>query len=238
MKRHDEDPAALEREIEQTRQRIDSTLQELGDRLSPGQLLDQALDRLRGASAPRQFASNLARSAEDHPLPVVLVGVGLAWLMFSERAGGRRRVERSTNELDRAFGGNGGGVMEGAAETARGAVSAVGEAASAVGDRVQRTREKARHATTRVSEGAQRGAANARSAWQHVRDEQPLVLALAGLAVGAALGGSLPRTESEDTLLGETRDEVLSRGARAARDAGEAVRRVASAADGGSAGSH
>jgi hypothetical protein len=228
MKRRDEDPETIEREIEGTRQRIDSTLFELGERLSPGQLLDQALDYLRGASASRRFASNLGRSVQDHPLPVVLVGVGLAWLAFGpERSHEYARPERYEGDLEGAFGGNGGGVLESASEAAQGAASAARGAADAVGAGVQRTRERARAATGRIAEGAQRGAHRARSTWAHVRDEQPLVLGLAGLALGAALGGSLPPSQPEDELLGEARDNAVQRGARAAREGVESLRQRA-----------
>jgi hypothetical protein len=240
MNRRADDPDAIEREIEDTRHRIDTTLSELGERLSPGQLLDQALVHLRGASAPRRFASNLGRSVQDHPLPVVLVGIGLAWLAFGERSHeGGAQPQRFEGDVEGAFGGDGGGVLEGASEAAQGAASAVRGAASAVGERVHRTRERAREAGGRIgqrahrlSEGAQHGAERARSTLARVRDEQPLVLALAGLALGAALGGSLPPTESEDQLLGEARDDVVERGARAAREGGETLRqRVEQAAE-------
>jgi ElaB/YqjD/DUF883 family membrane-anchored ribosome-binding protein len=235
MNRRENDPEAIEREIEDTRQRIDSTLSELGERLSPGQLLDQALDYVRGASGPRRFASNLGHSVQDHPLPVVLVGIGLAWLAFGpERSyqGGGVSTQRFAGDGDEAFASEGRNVLENASEAAHGAASAARDAASAVGARVQHTRERTREAASRLSEGAQRGAHRARSAWAYVRDEQPLVLALAGLALGAALGGAMPPTESEDALLGEKRDDVLARGARAAREGGEALReRVERAAE-------
>jgi hypothetical protein len=38
--------------------------------------------------------------------------------------------------------------------------------------------------------------------------DQPLVVAGVGLAVGAAIGALLPRTQAEDELLGEASDEL------------------------------
>ena len=35
----------------------------------------------------RQFGENLGRSVRDNPMPVALVGVGLAWMAFNQRSG-------------------------------------------------------------------------------------------------------------------------------------------------------
>jgi hypothetical protein len=47
---------------------------------------------------------------------------------------------------------------------------------------------------------------------------QPLVLAGIGLAVGAALGASLPGTEAENQLMGESSDQVKERAREFAED--------------------
>jgi hypothetical protein len=60
--------------------------------------------------------------------------------------------------------------------------------------------------------------------------EQPLAVAAAGLALGAALAAALPRTQTEDTLLGKTSDEIKDTLAGAATEqfqrAKEATSRV------------
>jgi hypothetical protein len=217
MARSKKDPEAIERDIEATRDRIDSTLSELGDRLSPGQLLDQALAYVRdGAAGPRRFASNLGRTVQDNPVPVALVGIGLAWLAF--RPDGRSDGRWRDAELgEEGSGEEGPGALQRASGAAQGAASAAAE-------RVRQATARTRQAKERVRVQARHGAERARSAWAHVLDEQPLVLGLAGLAIGAALGGSLPATESEDAVLGASRDDLVARGARAARESAEAVR--------------
>jgi len=74
------DPTTIERALAETRARLDSHLDELTSRLSPGQLLDDGLDYLRRGQGA-QFVRNLGCQLRDNPLPVALVGIGLVWLM-------------------------------------------------------------------------------------------------------------------------------------------------------------
>jgi Protein of unknown function (DUF3618) len=100
-------------------------------------------------------------------------------------------------------------------------------------ERMRHASERARHAARRrAREAAEAGRRTAWSARRRVRragsnvghliEERPLVVGLAGLAVGALLGALLPATRREDELLGETRDD-LARRARAEIDKAERV---------------
>lgn len=80
--------ARLERETEETRAEVERTLFELRARMSPGQLLDQAGDYFRN-SGGRAFLGNLRNQVVENPLPVTLIGAGIAWLAFSGTVGRR-----------------------------------------------------------------------------------------------------------------------------------------------------
>lgn len=73
------DSAQLAREAEEQRQKLDQRLDEIQQRLSPGQLIDEALSYTKQGGG--EFAGNLAQSITANPLPVALIGVGLAWLI-------------------------------------------------------------------------------------------------------------------------------------------------------------
>lgn len=75
-----EKSAQIEREIEQDRRRIEDKLGAIQDKLSPGQLIDEAIAYAKGHGGV-EFASNLKSSAVANPIPVALIGIGLAWLM-------------------------------------------------------------------------------------------------------------------------------------------------------------
>lgn len=83
----DQKSAAIEREIEEDRRRIEERIGAIQDRLSPGQLIDEMLAYAKGHGGA-EFASNLKNSAVNNPLPVALIGVGLAWLMARPAANG------------------------------------------------------------------------------------------------------------------------------------------------------
>jgi hypothetical protein len=208
--------AALERDLEDTRQRIDVTLSELIERLSPGELLDQGLQYLRrGTAGPGRFAANLGHAVQANPLPIALIGLGVAWLAVGEKPA---RYAAALSEGAQESGLK--EKVEGVKEKVEGVVESAQQTVSAVGERIRDVGGRAQEATHRIGERA----ASARSQWQHLIDEQPLLLGLAGLAIGAVLGGSLPPTESEDKLLGQPRDELLQRGAEKASQGAEAAR--------------
>lgn len=80
--------AELEREVSEQRNRIEARIGEIKHRLSPGQLLDEALSYSKHGG--EQFASNLGQQISANPLPAALVGIGLAWLMAGNMSGGAR----------------------------------------------------------------------------------------------------------------------------------------------------
>jgi ElaB/YqjD/DUF883 family membrane-anchored ribosome-binding protein len=74
----------IERDLEHTRARLDRTIDALQHKLSPGQMVDEGLSWFKeGAGA--DFGRNLGRHVRDNPMPVALIGVGLAWLMVSSQ---------------------------------------------------------------------------------------------------------------------------------------------------------
>ena len=75
--------AQLEREVAAERSRIEQTITEIQQRLTPGELVDEFLSY--GKNGGTQFASRLGKSVTENPLPATLLGVSLAWLMLGPR---------------------------------------------------------------------------------------------------------------------------------------------------------
>lgn len=91
-------PDQIARDIDSTRARVGETLDELQARLSPGQLLDQAMGMLRGGPGG-EFARNLGNQVKDNPLPVALIGAGILWLAASQRSASRRGYDERDDEV-------------------------------------------------------------------------------------------------------------------------------------------
>src|SRR6186713_1712322 len=72
----------LEARSELERNAVENTVGELRRRLSPGQLVDELLAYTNDGGG--EFISNLGRQATNNPLPVTLIGAGLAWFLFSK----------------------------------------------------------------------------------------------------------------------------------------------------------
>lgn len=90
--------AELQRELELQRSRVESTIDEIQQKLSPGQLIDELLAYGKGGGG--EFVASLQRNVTANPLPVALLGVSLAWLMAKPaptRTDGDRAWDDSIN---------------------------------------------------------------------------------------------------------------------------------------------
>ena len=112
--RHHDAPSTsrdYEREAEHTRRRLADNLDELSDRLTPGQLFDEMLTypRAGGGTFFRAFTSAM----RENPLPSLLIGTGCV-MFLSEKMGlrpggwgngGGKSTMPTADEPYRAYGG-------------------------------------------------------------------------------------------------------------------------------------
>lgn len=231
----------LEREAERTRHELADTLEQLRARITPGQVLDQAVDYVRD-SGGGEFLHNLKQQAVDNPLPVTLIGAGMAWLMAARGRGsdgaasGRSRFDGTGEKMEDALedAADAGTRMTGAARSrASSAWDSASDAASSTYDTAAGTYRSATAGAARAANAISGSAKSfGRSAAETSRGiadfarEQPLVLAGLGMALGAVAAAILPSTESEDRLMGDASDsakEKLRGTASAAYERAEAV---------------
>ncbi|MDF2798893.1 MAG: nutrient deprivation-induced protein [Devosia sp.] len=90
--------AELQREIDMQRNQVENRIDQIADKLSPGQLVDELMAYTKGGGG--EFIGSLQRSVTANPLPVALLGVSLAWLMA--KPGGSSKSTRTTTT--RAYG--------------------------------------------------------------------------------------------------------------------------------------
>jgi len=74
----------IEREVEATRASVEETVEALKEKMTLGQMVDEAAGYFRTSGGPQMF-SNLGHQVRENPLPLALVGLGLVWLMSGRR---------------------------------------------------------------------------------------------------------------------------------------------------------
>jgi hypothetical protein len=123
--------ARLEREAEETRWQLSRTLEELRGRMTPGRVVDQVIDYTRDSPAA-DFFRNLGREVRENPLPVVMIGIGIGWLLLATNRTSRSAIAAAADNL----------------------VSTVDDIGTATGAFVTRTSEWGQQAAVRVADRA------------------------------------------------------------------------------------
>jgi len=217
-------PEMLEREIDAQRSSIGNLVDALENKLSPGQLIDQALAFTKGNGG--EFFTNLGNTIKANPVPTVLTSVGLLWLMMGQN---RRPVPGSGHSMFDDLGERLSGMAESVSDTLGNAKAQVQDKVHQVQDSASRLKEKASHLTDSVSgkvsaagqqvnmgthdatDAMRRQTRNVQSGFNYMLKEQPLALAAIGIAIGAMAGAALPTTERENRLLGQASDTLTDK---------------------------
>src|SRR5271165_4136964 len=92
--------ARFEREAEETRWQLSGTLEELRARMTPGRVVDQVIDYTRDSPAA-EFLRNIGREARENPMPLVLIGIGVAWLVVSSNRPARAAIAGAADAVVR-----------------------------------------------------------------------------------------------------------------------------------------
>ena len=225
-----ETPSHAEREVERARADLSDTLDALKEKLTFGQIFDEARTKFMSGDGG-DFLRNLWRQARDNPMPAVLAGTSLLWMMMGSN---RERRQYGAATGFRTQGGDGLRTAAesaretgtGAMEQARHAAASVGESmrsmAGTVGESMSSAGHAARSAGETAGEFMQSAMSTAQDATRTAQqmghetrrtisdlmEQQPLLIGAAGLALGALIGAMLPRTRLEDEYLGEARDQL------------------------------
>ena len=210
---------------------MSQNIDELGDRLKPENLKQDAKDAIKNAAQDavsnvgdqaRRTGSRLVDVLRENPLPVIAVGAGVTWLLTqrsSSDVSGDRMAryaytgpERRQGEgwqhgsgIKERVGGAVSGVKEKVSEKASGIAERAGELASGTQERVGELRGQARVQGRRL-----------KSNLEHTAEESPLMLAVGATIVGLALGLLLPGTDRENELMGPARDQLMDRAEKTA----------------------
>ena len=84
---NDQSTAELERDAEIARAKVAQTAESIRSRMTPGQLIDEFTGVFSGGDGMAALG-NLKTQIRDNPLPLTLIGTGLAWLVLGQGPGG------------------------------------------------------------------------------------------------------------------------------------------------------
>jgi len=240
----DLDPAAqaevedLENDIAATRDEMTDTVQTIGERLDPANVIQDAKETVREATLGRveHMTSNAMETATDagsgiidtmrrNPIPTAMAAIGIGWLLMNRSDG--RGSYRSGAGWDGSWrdgerygyagypsGGRDRRMTDRAGET----IDQVGRKAGQVADDVRST------VGSTVGQFPDQVGSTAREVgWNAERlvQENPLALGAAAIAVGAAIGMALPETDVERNMLGGPAGSAIDQVQEAASDAVE-----------------
>ena len=235
-------------EAEQRRPNLDSPAMER-DREARARQAAMPLGNLRrGATSVARNLNDagtvVVESVRSNPVPSMLIGAGVAWLV-ADRVNRRTRfISRAGASLGEAAGVVGERLYEvrgTLAETAGTVGETLSGAAGTVRRRFAETADLARQGASRVSEyastGATTAAESARRGYEAGRetvtqtwDRYPLAVGLAALAVGVAAGMLMPGTRAEQEMMGDTAEEMAGRVREATKELVRRGKRAAAAA--------
>ena len=153
-----DDPDVIRRQIEYTRAQMTGTINQIGERLSPDYLIDKAKTSVREATVGRfkdmsyeanrrmeDMSNSMSDTVRANPLPVALIGLGLGWLLMSDRS------KRQQYEMRGQYGTTGYRYYEGNNDPA-----ALDQVRHRVGDAADAVQDRAADLQDRISGTAQR----------------------------------------------------------------------------------
>jgi ElaB/YqjD/DUF883 family membrane-anchored ribosome-binding protein len=219
-------PDQIEREIEQTRSRLSRDIDELGNRLKPQNLKEEAKTAIKDAAQgavsnvgeqARRTGSRLVEVIRENPLPVIAVGAGVTWLLTqrsrSDISGDRmaryaytgpERRQGQDWRSESGIKGKVGGAVSGVKDS-------VNEAASEVAGRAGELKDRAEEKFGELGGRARVQTRRIKTNLQHQAEENPLAVAIGAAVLGLVLGLVLPGTQREDDLMGPARDKLVDR---------------------------
>ena len=168
--------------------------------------------------------TNIVRTVKDNPIPFILIGAGAGLLAYQAYSGKRGNGRYRRNEFASAAGGldreeYSGEGQHSLTDTAREKLSGVkgkvtdvaGTALNKVSGAVDTAYTGAGEVMSKARVRASELGTQAYDVYDHYLEENPLAVGAVALAVGAAVGFAIPATRYEGELLGDAREQLMTK---------------------------
>src|SRR5215469_1522874 len=194
--------ARLEREVEETRWQLSGTLEELRGRMTAGRVVDQVIDYTRDSPAG-DFFRNLRREIRENPLPLVVIGIGIAWLLLASNRTSRTAIAAAADNLaskaediGTATGAFVSRTTEWGQQTAVRVADRATDVVGTVGDKTAELAGRARDAADSLADKARSASAAAVATYE--RAKRPFTSLSEDSAVPSRNGSGLNRTNHKE----------------------------------------
>lgn len=215
-------PEVIAADIEETRAELGIILDALEHRLALRQIMERGMDMLKDTISGD--AGGIGEMLREHPVPLALIGLGVGWLAVA--ATGRAT---SGDQYPTVSGG-----FAHAREKAGEAMDQAQQAVSGTADQARQAGKSAwQQASSFAEQAAERITAPRRRAGS-LMAEHPLAFGALGLLAGVTVALLLPKSATEERLIGparsQLRDQAASLGRSAAARAQDVAERTVEAA--------
>lgn len=214
----------IERDLAQTRARMDRRLDQLGDKLAPNQLVNDALSHVSGSDGA-DFTQTLIAKAKANPIPAALAVIGVVWLMTSSQTtspAGERDLPARLRSAEAGvvqLGDEHPDVHASRLDDARGQVLGIARTASeTAASYSQRIKDALVSATQGIRDATHdlRSGSASQDAARSLTGN-PVVTGAAAALVGLVAGSLIPVSDQEERALGSLAGQLRSRGRDAAQ---------------------
>lgn len=191
-----------------------------------------------GSERAGGFIRDLGEAARKNPVSAALIGMGAVWLFASrsERGGAlirRSGIDRLPDAARDAWEGTSSNLRSGARsirETMREATDTIRERGEGVVEGISETGEMLARTAAEYAEDLPDQAGNMLDDVSNRMTElfraQPLAIGAVGLAIGAAIAASLPKTATEEEYFGESSEFIKQKAAELAGEQAERASEV------------
>ncbi|MBD3345192.1 MAG: DUF3618 domain-containing protein [Chitinivibrionales bacterium] len=230
----------IEQDVDHTRHDMDTTLDALGNRLSPGHLIEYVYDyfqiphdREHARKSAIELSNRIFQTIQENPFPSMLVGAGIGWIAWNmqphDGRTGTEALHKGRHGIGKAFDtakSTISSARESVEETIESARHGIGSAQAKTGEQADKFRERSEKFGTMAGKRREQTA----EGYQRARDilqEYPLAAGVATMAAGIIAGLAFRPTHTEKRLMGEqaekAKEKVTSQAKETAQKAEEAT---------------
>ena len=237
---------ALLEEIDDTRAEMDAIIDELQRRMSPDYIVNQSMNTIQRKT--QDMKNQALETVKNNPLPLALIGGGLAWMIAQKFTSDKRQSYDTTHRHYPNYstsGSRANATERDASDRSRNLIErgqkvyshATDKAGDAYGTGKGKTQEAFEHGREKLSDAYHTMRDKTEQCWTKTMDttsdayetavdkisnsynDYPLLFIAAAVGAGVAAGVSLPATKRENRWMGDYRDHLFGQISNLGHDA-------------------